>query len=117
MAVWLSPAAAAATLGGNPVGAAAANSGGALPPEAETAAAAAAAANMPELNGWLLSCFMGEGPGLADVLGAEVGGGGSLWWFPGEAVFPLGDVKGAVCEVEVVTIPGTELGQITKKLI
>ena len=75
MALWLSPAAAAATLG-NPAAAALANSGAGALPEA---AAAAAAANIPEaaaaeLNGWL-SCFMGDGPGLAEGSGVEAGGG------------------------------------------
>ena len=74
------------------------------------AAAAATAANIPEaadaeLNGWL-SCFMGDGPGLAEGLWAEAGGGsGCLWCPPLGAVFPLGDVEGAAWELEVVTIP------------
>ena len=83
MALWFSPAA-AATPGNPAVATLAAKSGGgpALPDDA--AAAAAAAANIPEaeaaeLNGWL-SCFMGDGPGLAEASGVEAGGGsGSLW--------------------------------------
>ena len=54
-----------------------------LPPPPD-AAAAATAANIPEaadaeLNGWL-SCFMGDGPGLAEGLWAEAGGGSGCLW-------------------------------------
>ena len=74
MALWLSPAAAATV--GKPATAEPENSGGGALPDA---AAAATAANIPEaadaeLNGWL-SCFMGDGPGLAEGLWAEAGGG------------------------------------------